>query len=372
MQVFGSNELVEDVFERDLCVGCGMCVDLCPYFKNYLGKTTRVFACDLKEGKCHAYCPKTEVDLEELSKLYWGTSYEGLPIGRYRRLFMSRAGEHAPKGNFQSGGTVSSLIAGALAEGNLDSAVLTGREGIVPKPMVVTEPEDVPKAAGTKFTAAPSLSALNNAAVAGYKNIGIVGTPCQITAVAQMRQNPLGKKDFTDPVGFTVGLFCTWALDTRKLMPVLRECVDDTCIMSMDVPPPPAEIMVVDDGDKKAEIPLSRIRPLIPHGCHICPDMTSEWADVSVGQVEGVQGWNTLIIRTEKGEQAVDQAVAAGYLEVRKLPEELKQSLEKAGAGKKRRAVQTSAEEGLLNTDTMRGRAALRMSSEAIERIRQY
>ncbi len=33
MQVFGPNELVEDVLKRDFCVGCGACVNLCPYFK---------------------------------------------------------------------------------------------------------------------------------------------------------------------------------------------------------------------------------------------------------------------------------------------------------------------------------------------------
>ncbi len=81
MQLFGSNELVEDVFNRDLCVGCGMCVDLCPYFKSYLGKTARLFACDLKQGRCYAYCPKTEVDLDELARAYWQTPYEGLRVG---------------------------------------------------------------------------------------------------------------------------------------------------------------------------------------------------------------------------------------------------------------------------------------------------
>ncbi|MBT3226985.1 MAG: 4Fe-4S binding protein [Deltaproteobacteria bacterium] len=31
---------------RHLCIGCGMCVNLCPYFKNYKGKTSMVFSCD--------------------------------------------------------------------------------------------------------------------------------------------------------------------------------------------------------------------------------------------------------------------------------------------------------------------------------------
>ena len=63
MQLFGSNELIEDVHKRNLCIGCGACVDLCPYFKNYKGKTSQLFPCTLEQGRCYAYCPKAEVDI---------------------------------------------------------------------------------------------------------------------------------------------------------------------------------------------------------------------------------------------------------------------------------------------------------------------
>ncbi len=368
-QLYGSSELIEDVFEHDLCVGCGMCVDLCPYFKNYLGKTSQVFACDLERGRCYAYCPKTEVDLGQLAAAYWDRPYEGLPLGPYRKIAIARAGEKAPRGRFQGGGTVTALITHALTTKHIDAAVLTGRDGAVGVPMVVTDPDEVSKAAGSKFTASPTLAALNGAIRDGYTNIGVVGTPCQITAVAQMRQNPLELEDFNDPVGLTVGLFCTWALDTRKLLPVVDACVGDACVLAMDVPPPPAEIMVVDTDEKQAQIPLSKIRPLVPHGCQLCPDMTSEWADVSVGQVEGMPGWNTLIIRTERGERAVHQAIESGYLDVRDLPKENLQALEKAGAGKKSRALEALTQEGGLNAEGATGRLTLRMPPEAIANI---
>lgn len=371
MQLFGSNELVEDVFNRDLCVGCGMCVDACPYFRSYLGKTARLFACDLAQGRCYAYCPKTEVDLDALARDYWQTPYAGLPLGPYRRILLSQAGAEAPRGSFQGGGSVSAIIANALSRKTIAAAVLTGRDASenVAAPMLVTDPDDVSKAAGSKFMAAPTLSALNRAAREGRTNIGVVGTPCQITALAQMRRNPLGREDFADPVGLTVGLFCTWALDTRKLRPVLAECLGDSCILAMDVPPPPAEIMTFETESGTAEIPLSRIRPLVPKGCRICPDMTSEWADVSVGQAEGQPGWNTLIVRTDRGEAAVDAAVEAGFLTVREMPAAMQQGLERAGAGKKARAIRTAGDEGCLNNAEGQGRAALRIPAAAVDQI---
>ena len=59
----------------------------------------------------------------------------------------------------------------------------------------------------------------------------------------------------------------------------------------MDIPPPPADAMVLKNVDGgRRQIPLSEIKPLIPHTCLICPDLTSEFADISVGMYEGHPG----------------------------------------------------------------------------------
>ena len=368
-QIFGAKELLEDVHQRDLCVGCGACVDLCPYFKNYKGKTAMLFPCTLPEGRCHAYCPKVEVDLDELSSSLWGKPYDGSPLSNYQEILAARAGEKMEKGAFQAGGTVSALMAFALKTSLIDAAVLTAREDMVAVPRLVTRAEDVAECAATKYTAAPTISALNRGAKNGFQRIGVVGTPCQVTAVAQMRTNPLGREEFTDPVALVVGLFCTWALDTRQLIAFLSERVDISRVRRMDIPPPPAEVLVLETGKERVEIPLNEIRPLIPKACHICPDMTSEWSDVSVGELEGKPGWNTLIIRTEKGARLVKDAVSAGYLVTDKMPEENLNHLRSAASAKKKRGLVRARDEGLLNTTEENGRSALRLSAEVFERI---
>ena len=73
----------------------------------------------------------------------------------------------------------------------------------------------------------------------------MVGTPCQMIAVAQMRMNPLDREDFEDPVALTVGIFCNWALDNRQLTAYLSERMDIAEITGMDIPPPPAEVLKV-------------------------------------------------------------------------------------------------------------------------------
>ena len=367
-QIWGSRELMEDVHERELCIGCGACVDICPYFKNYKGKTSQLFACTLEQGRCFAYCPKAEVDLDHLSRQICGVSYDGSPLGTYRQVLAGRAGRHMAPASFQAGGTVSALLAFAMKKGMIDAAALTDREALTPVARLVTDWRESAGCAASKFMAAPTVASVNRAVREGYLRIGIVGTPCQMVAVAQMRCNPLAKAEHRVPLALAVGLFCNWSLDTRQLAAFLSQKLDISGIRGMDIPPPPAAAMVLNTENGSVEIPLSEIKPLIPHTCFICPDMTSELADVSVGMFEGRPHWNTLIIRSEKGAALVDEARREGFLETDVFPAENLNHLCRAAADKKQRSLRTLLRRGLINNRNGE-RAALRMPPEVVEKI---
>lgn len=346
MQSGGSKELMEQVLAKDLCSVCGTCVDLCPYFKAHNGKIAQIFECDLKQGQCYALCPKTGVDFEQLAQNYYQQPYDENALGIYRRITAAKAGEKLGEGRFQNGGAVSALITLALKSGLIQGAVLTdSEEGIKPVSRLVTREEEVLDCASTKYMAAPTVSCLNQAAADGHRSLGIVGTACQLTGVAQMRLNPLKKDDFEDPVGLTIGLFCTWALDARKFQDLLADRVDGAAIIGMDVPPPPAEIFVIRTNKGSVEVPLQEIRAIVPKGCSVCPDMTAEWADISVGALEGNPGWNTLIIRTEKGEQLVEKAVSEGYLILDEFSSESLEHLTLGAGNKKKRSLENRQQE---------------------------
>jgi coenzyme F420 hydrogenase subunit beta len=68
-------------------------------------------------------------------------------------------------------------------------------------------------------------------------------------------------------------------------------------------------------------IPLKDARPLANEWCHHCPDFSAEHADISCGGL-GMEGWTMVLIRTERGKDFFDRAVAAGALEVRPAEEE--------------------------------------------------
>jgi len=67
--------------------------------------------------------------------------------------------------------------------------------------------------------------------------------------------------------------------------------------------------------------------------------MTSELSDISVGTVEGEEGWNTVIVRTERGENLLHRAESKGVLETRAYPEDKWTHLKEASILKKQRGL---------------------------------
>lgn len=369
-KIRGQEELQRVVLNKNLCTGCGACINLCPYFKSYKGTTTILFPCTLTQGRCFAYCPKVEVDLDDLSQKFFGRPYNGHPLGSYQTIMISRAGKKIERAGFQAGGTVSAIIYFALRKGYLDGAVLTDREGLLPVPRFVTNPEDVFTCVSSKYSAAPTLSGLNQGIRDGFKHIGIVATPCQALATALMRSNPLEDVNFVDPTGLVVGLFCTWAMDFRGFEEYISERVDIERITKIDIPPPPAEAMeVYMEKGETMEIPLDELRQLVPEGCSYCIDMTAEFSDISVGILEGCPDMNTLIIRTERGQKIVDEARKEGYLIVSDIAKGNLEHLKWAAGNKKRRALTKANHEGILNTSREDKASYLRLNTEVLEKI---
>jgi len=55
--------------------------------------------------------------------------------------------------------------------------------------------------------------------------------------------------------------------------------------------------------------------------------------------VEGIEGWNTVLIRTDVGSELMERARAKGKLEVRQLPLQNLSHLKEAALLKKKRAL---------------------------------
>jgi len=341
VKVKGSKELLTEVIDAGLCTLCGACAGGCPYLVSYKGRIVLLDSCSISEGQCYQYCPRTYTDMDAISQGVFGTPYSSDELGTTRAVLMARSTDTRIKEKAQYGGTVTTLLSLALEEGLIDGAILTKMsDDKTPGAFLARSREEILQCTGSNYMACPILEALNHITKDSTEKLGIVAMPCQVLALGKMKKEPPQNRVSIGNVKLVVGLFCTWALSPDGFHQFLKEKLDLPQVTKFDIPPPPANIFDAYTPSGKISFPLDEIRKFIMPACTYCLDMTSEFADISVGSVEGIEGWNTVIVRTDVGAQLIEMAKEKGKLEVDTLPLENLAHLKKASLLKKKRALQ--------------------------------
>ena len=342
--------LVEEVLAPGLCVACGACLGWCPHLIWGDGQVAAPDPCGLESGRCHHFCPQTPEpapDHRRRQLLAAGGRELKLPLGPVSAIWQARSRDAGIKERAQYGGVVTSLVSQALADGQVGEAVLTARDARgAPGGIRVRTPQEALEAAGSIYSGGAALAQLNQALSEPAEHaLALVGLPCQSLAAAAMRAHDdypaAGRR-----LALIIGLFCTWNLPLRGLRKVLAGSQVTGRVTRFDVPPPPAQVFEVVTEAGARQIPLQQVRAQTFPGCALCPDLTAELADVSVGAAEDQPGWNTLVARTPAGAQLVEKAAQAGRLEMKEMPAESLEHLRQAATNKRRQAHLRQAERG--------------------------
>ena len=336
-------ELQTRVVKEHLCTYCGACTGMCPYLVPYKGNIVVRDKCSLDHGRCCAFCPRIAVDMEHLHNLMFGSAYEASDIGLVKDIFISRAVDPEILSTGQYGGVVTALGCIALEEGMVDSIVATdSADKCLPFGRIAHTRADLVECAGSSYVVSATVEAFNRAVREdGIHKVAAICTPCQSLALANMRFSDLAEQNRMDKLDLVIGLFCTWALSYEGFVSYLKGKVFLHDVVKVDIPPPPANTFdVYTRTSGRVSLPLSDVRPFIREACTYCIDMTAEFTDVSVGAAEGIEGWNTIIVRSRKGLKLIEKAVNQGAIEVKALPAENLQHLKDASLMKKKRALQ--------------------------------
>ncbi|MBM3154011.1 MAG: hypothetical protein FJ008_01615 [Chloroflexi bacterium] len=352
--VKGVKELIDEVVKPGLCTLCGACVGDCPYLVFYNGKIKLLDLCTRAEGHCYEYCPRTYTNMDAISQNIFNKTYDASELGHYIDIFISRASDVKTRNKAQYGGTVSALLSLALSEGLIDKALLakSGKDRR-PTGIEALNGEDVLSGSGSNYMAYPALQRLNRLQRDSRENIGIVLTPCQCIALSKMLAYPATQRFDTSNVKLAIGLFCTWALSYDRFFEFLNEKVNVAKIKKFDIPPPPANRFDIYTRADRISFPLDTVREYRMSTCSYCLDMTAEFADISVGAAEGIEGWNTVIIRTQRGSEIINLARHKGKLDVDSIPQQNLDHLKESAMLKKTRATneiikRTSAKNDLM------------------------
>jgi coenzyme F420 hydrogenase subunit beta len=286
------------------------------------------------------------VDVEQLNQRVFGAARDDYLLGTNRGVFMSQAAAAKTVERGQYGGTVSALLAHGLKAGTIDGAIVAGdspRYPLLPEPILARTPEEVLAAAGSKFSACPSLAILDKS-VKECEKLAVVCRPCQAIALRKriacqaiaLRKRIACEPEVGERVALIVGIFCMWALDYKKVARHLGERIDLDKTRKIDIP---YNRFVVTTTEGEKELPFEPIREMRRSTCDLCYDFTAELADLSVGSTEWKDDWNTAILRTERGERAARAAEADGVLEIEPLPAKRIELLRKAAGDKKKRVL---------------------------------
>jgi len=281
----------------------------------------------------------TFFDPEAAAQSTFGVPCDNGELGNFKNVWASRARDKDVAAAGQGGGTITALMATALESGLIDCAVLTATvpDQDYPRGGLATTSAEIRSCAGSKYVGAHSLISLRTALNSGLQRIGVVGLPCQVRALRKMALYDLKEENTKARISIVAGLFCNWAFSSREFASFLAGRFQSGTVRRFDIPPPPADTLEIDTDEGLESIPLDEVRPLIQAACNVCGDMTSEFADFSVGMYEGRDGWNTLITRSETGHALVEKARGEGVLEVDAFPEANLNHLKAASANKRKR-----------------------------------
>lgn len=339
----GQAWIKNQVMAQGLCTGCAACVGLCPYQKFYRDQTAIIHECDRTWARCSAYCPRGQVDLNALRQAMFDPSDLTPELGALKGLYMTRAKNLQMRERAQHGGTVSTLVALALEEGLIDTAVLAESEkNHSSKSTAVSNPAQVASLSGSKFSVSPTVAKFNEISQGDSSRIGVVATPCQALAMARMRSHPQpGDEERVKKLELVIGLFCGWALSFKELSRLIKEKAGAESIEGIDIPPSQHKIMELRTDKGIIEIPMEEVQACVRESCQYCYDLTCEFADLSVGSARSPEGWtvdrgwNQVLVRTEKGQALLDLARSRGVLEFKAVPPENLDKLKAASLGKK-------------------------------------
>jgi coenzyme F420 hydrogenase subunit beta len=265
-------------------------------------------------------------------------AYKG--FGKYREVMTARATNGRILAAAQDGGTVTALLCHALETGFIDGAVLTRKgESWVPEQYVATTEEEIIQSMGSIYSLSPSLYQLKEAVrERALERVAYVGLPCQIEALRKMQLYPFGARGIGERIALAIGIFCYENFSPEGL----RAVAEGLC----KVPMKDVEKMHIIkgkfkvEGKAQCEVPLKKASQYIQDGDRICPDLVSEYADISVGSVGSEEGWNTVFTRTSKGMDFFDKARVANVVETKDI-EQVQPGLkvlEKLALDKKNRA----------------------------------
>lgn len=350
---------IEYVVDWRLCVGCGACSYVCPRKNISLvniaedgirPQSGRGGCSDC--GECLKVCPGISASHppaplcgEYFTELLpsWGpvvSLWEGYAVDEVIRYCGS------------SGGVASALALYCVEKGGMEGVLHIGPSKDEPgqnSTVFSTVRSEILDNAGSRYSPASPCDSLELIESAKRECV-FIGKPCDIAALKKCRNR---RPELDEKVGLSIGIFCAGTPGLQGTTDLL----DRTGIQRSEVAELryrgrgwPGMFAVRFKGEETTKVlgnyadTWGFLQKYRPFRCYLCPDSTSEFADISCGDPwyrtpqEGEAGFSLVLVRTSKGAKILDEAVRAGYLSLERKGIEVLEGSQ-ANLLSKRRAI---------------------------------
>ena len=322
-------ELYEEVINTGLCTGCAGCVIACPHavigYKHDEGNY-KPFHIEEELGldncghgekgctSCTRACPRFRTwEPDADMHLFGKTRDDSAMYGQYKQLLLVRAADDNVHEKGQDGGFVSAMLIWLMKHDYIDAALTSFMEGDGTSwkalPGIARTPEDVLKAAGSRYTYSANTLALKQAQEEGLSRLALVGMSCQSSVLPIMWKRKVGKTG--KPFLFNIGLLCSKTFDDAifEELFLAKYGLKKEEMIKMNIKG--AFQIWMKDGSFH-EIDLKECHQWTREGCKTCPDFAAEHADISTGGIGEDNAWTLCIVRTELGEEVMNRMIADG------------------------------------------------------------
>ena len=322
-------ELYEEVINTGLCTGCAGCVIACPHevigYKHEEGNY-KPFHIEEELGldncghgekgctSCTRACPRFRTwEPDADMHLFGKTRDDSAMYGQYKQLLLVRAADDNVHEKGQDGGFVSAMLIWLMKHDYIDAALTSFMEGDGTSwkalPGIARTPEDVLKAAGSRYTYSANTLALKQAQEEGLSRLALVGMSCQSSVLPIMWKRKVGKTG--KPFLFNIGLLCSKTFDDAifEELFLAKYGLKKEEMIKMNIKG--AFQIWMKDGSFH-EIDLKECHQWTREGCKTCPDFAAEHADISTGGIGEDNAWTLCIVRTALGEEVMNRMIADG------------------------------------------------------------
>ena len=339
-----SNQNISKTVKNNLCLGCGVCQDICP--KGCISiKHGRINKPEVRDedciecGKCLKVCAGLGIKIQEKSKQLFasGNEIDNIYLGRFLNCYKGYSTEYEIRYHSASGGCLSQFLIWLLEKKEIDGAIVTKfRDGapMTPQTFIARTKEEILSGKSSKYCVVSMEGILTEIKKTSGRYV-VVGLPCHIHAVRKCMDVD---KTIRERIVGCFAIYCSsnktmdsqryllyrYGVDKKRLKNFAYR--DNGCLGSMYF------------RDEKGD---SLVKPVyyldyylgmraffsVPR-CGLCNDFFGELADVSFGDLNRGKpdddpiGINTLITRSKHWDCLMRECMEDGALHLETLDED--------------------------------------------------